>query len=303
MLPQRILVIENEVGQTNVDSALVIKGVEEVIELSAGCLCCSLSDGLLDVLELASEQRDRYDRIVIETTGIADPSSIAQVFMANPGVGRVFDLEQIICLADAPLLEDWLNESEEALRQLVMADVILLNKIDDVSTSYLKEVQQRIHSINPNALALSGNHGRFDPAAILKMGTMEAQSIEEKLERIPDNFHQEQLVGKDVNNQHRITTFTLTFEQPFDLKELSLQLYRLVNLYRSQVYRIKGILSVIDYPNRVILQSVRTSCVASDGSPWEEGEKRISKLVFIGKGLKREAFERMFSKYLVKEQV
>ncbi|MCB0634485.1 MAG: GTP-binding protein [Saprospiraceae bacterium] len=88
-LPERLLVIENECGETNLGSALVMDGVEEVVELSAGCLCCSLSNGLLDILEVASEKRDQCDRIVIETTGIADPSSLMQVFLADPRVGRI----------------------------------------------------------------------------------------------------------------------------------------------------------------------------------------------------------------------
>ncbi|MEM6765743.1 MAG: GTP-binding protein, partial [Bacteroidota bacterium] len=129
-LPERILVIENECGDVNVDGAMILDGVEEVLELSAGCLCCSLADGLLDLLALTVEKREQYDRLVIETTGIADPSSIIQVFLSHPMVEKVFELEQVICLADAEFLTDWLEEAEEALRQLSFADVILLNKID-----------------------------------------------------------------------------------------------------------------------------------------------------------------------------
>ena len=299
VLPQRVLVIENEVGEINIDGALVFNGVEEVIELSAGCLCCSLSDSLLDVLEFVSERHDQYDRVVIETTGIADPSSIVQVFLADTNVGRFFDLQQVICLTDAGLIEDWLKEAEEALRQLVIADVILINKADTVSPTYLAELQIRLNSINPNALTITGEQGVFSSEQILKEGITKAHSVEDKLEHISIQQHNEYLEGNADNNNHQITTFTLVFDAPFDLKELSLQLYRMVNLYRHQVYRIKGIMSVVNYPNRVILQSVRTSCIVTDGSPWGEDQTRLSKLVFIGRGLKKEAFERMFSKYLV----
>ncbi|MEM7299195.1 MAG: GTP-binding protein, partial [Bacteroidota bacterium] len=181
---ERMLVIENEVGKCNVDGALVESGVEEVVELTAGCLCCSLSDGLLDVLEVVSAKQDQFDRLIIETTGVADPSSIVQVFLADPMVGRFFELEQVICVADAGLVEDWLEETEEALRQIVMADVILLNKADTVSENYLPVLTQRMQGINPHALILNGANGRFPITQILGTKTTEASSFENRLAAI-----------------------------------------------------------------------------------------------------------------------
>ena len=151
---ERILVLENEVGKCNVDGALVESGVEEVVELTAGCLCCSLSGELLEALEMISARQDEFDRLVIETTGVADPSSIVQTFLADPIVGRHFKLEQVICVVDAGLVEDWLKETEEALRQIVMADVILLNKSDTVSKFYLKELAEQLQVINPHTICL-----------------------------------------------------------------------------------------------------------------------------------------------------
>lgn len=301
-VPERILVIENEVGQTNVDGALVEPGVEEVVELTAGCLCCSLSDGLLDALEMVSAKQHEFDRLVIETTGVADPSSIVQVFLADNMVGRYFDLEQVICVVDAGLIEDWLEETEEALRQIVMADVILLNKADSVRNNYLSEITQRIQTLNPYALVFSGENGCFPIDQILQTKTTDTLSFEKRLttiEKQPAQIKEPVIILE--NNKHKVNTFTLTFDQPFILDDhFSLQLYRLVNLYRDQVYRIKGILNVIDYPNRVIFQSVRTNCVITDGSPWLPGEDRESKLVFIGRGIKKETFIKMFNRFTKK---
>ncbi len=301
---ERILVIENEVGKCNVDGALVESGVEEVVELTAGCLCCSLSDGLLDVLEVASAKQDEFDRLVIETTGVADPSSIVQVFLADPMVGRFFELEQVICVADAGLVEDWLEETEEALRQIVMADVILLNKADTVSEYYLPLLTQRMQAINPHAVVLSGENGRFPIPQIVGTKTSEAVSFESRLGAI--GKRQELVDATPLTakgNRHKVNTFTLTFDQPFVLDDhFSLQLHRLINLYRDQVYRIKGILHVSNYPNRIILQSVRTNCVITDGSPWLPGEMKESNLVFIGRGLKKEAFNKMFLRFTRKTQ-
>lgn len=296
---ERILVIENEVGKCNVDGALVEPGVEDVVELTAGCLCCSLSDGLLDILEMVSAKQDKYDRLVIETTGVADPSSIVQVFLADPNVGRFFELEQVICVADAGLVEDWLDETEEALRQIVMADVLLLNKADTVNPKYLPELEEQMQSINPHALILTGENGQFPIEQILQTKTSGVMSFENRLAAIgkrQELFDSSELTAK--GNRHKVNTFTLTFDQPFVLDDyFSLQLHRLVNLYRGQVYRIKGIMHVQDYPNRVILQSVRTSCVITDGSPWKPEETKESNLVFIGRGLKKDAFENMFKKF------
>ncbi len=302
-LPERIMVIENEVGQTNVDSALVEKGVEDVVELTAGCLCCSLSDGLLDALEMVSTRRDECDRLVIETTGVADPASIVQMFLADPMVGRYFELEQVICVADAEFVEDWLKETEEALRQIVMADTILINKADTVSSSYLAELVHRMQKINPHAITLTGENGRFPISQILETKTADVASFENRLKAIDEQQNTSSNGSPSVTtNKHSVNTFTLTFEQPFVLNDyFSLSLYRMVNLYRDQVYRIKGLLYVENYPNRVILQSVKTSCLITDGSPWTDEEIKESKLVFIGRGLKKEAFQQMFNRFTQKK--
>ncbi len=291
-LPERIMVIENECGDTNIDGGLVIDGVEEVIELSAGCLCCSLADGLLDVLEEAAKRRDQYDRLVIETTGIADPGSIIQVFLEDPRVEQVFELAQVICLADAGLLEEWLDETEEALRQLALADAILINKTDTVSHAYVPQIKSLVENINPHASVFTGAQGVFTVAEIMKTSTTMPRSI--------GNVHShEHHHHEHETNSHRITTFTLTFPHPLDLNHLSLDLNRIVNLYRHQVYRVKGIIAIPHYPNRVVLQSARSTFIATDGAPWQERDAREGKLVFIGRGLKRKVFEKMFNRHIV----
>ena len=300
-LPERILVIENEFGATNIDGGLVLDGVEEVLVLSAGCLCCSLADELLDLLEFATEKRDTYDRLVIETTGIADPSSIVQVFLTNPYVERVFELEQVICLADAGLLTEWLDEAEESLRQISFADVVLLNKVDSVSAEEVPKVAAIIENINPYAHVFTGSNGEFPIEEVMKVGSLKAESIEERSNRTAPDQESHHHIKKEINNSHKISTFTLTFDQPFNLEGLSRELNRLINLYQAQVYRVKGIVALPGYKNRVILQSVRTSFIASDGSPWKEGESRESKIVFIGRGLKKEGFKNLFTQHMMVE--
>ena len=295
-LPERIFVVENECGATNVDGALVMEGVEEIVELSAGCLCCSLADGLLEILYEASKRRAQYDRLVIETTGIADPSSIIQVFLTDSRVEKVFELKQVICLTDAGLLEEWLNETEEALRQVALADCILLNKVDTVSKEYCTRVQKLIKGVNPHASVLTGIQGIFPVDAVMENGTIKPKTVESKV--VHKGHHHEH-----ENNDHKITTFTITFPHPLDLNNLSLDLNRIANLYRDQVYRIKGFIAIPNYPNRVILQSARSAFIATDGTPWEDDHSREGKLVFIGRDLLPKTFERMFNRYMVESSV
>ncbi|MEO1654855.1 MAG: GTP-binding protein [Bacteroidota bacterium] len=303
-LPERIFVIENECGETNVDGALVMDGVEEVIELSAGCLCCSLADGLLDILEEASKRRDQYDRLVIETTGIADPSSILQVFLEHPLVEKHFELEQVICLADAGLVEEWLSETDEALRQIVLADALLLNKADLVSAEELAKVKGVLEGLNPHARVFTGQQGIFSIEEILETGAIKAKVVE--AQQNYEHHHHEHHTHhhhEHGNNRHKITTFTINFPQPLDLDQLSLDLNRIVKLYRHQVYRVKGYIAIPNYPNRVILQSARSTFIVTDGSPWEDTVNREGRLVFIGRDLKPKVFKKMFDRHLVKEKI
>ncbi|MEM8487098.1 MAG: GTP-binding protein [Bacteroidota bacterium] len=294
-LPERIFVIENECGATNVDGALVVDGVEEVAELSAGCLCCSLADGLLDILEEASKRTDQYDRLVIETTGIADPSSIVQVFLQYPAVERVFELQQVICLVDVGQVEAWMAEAKEALRQVAVADVLLINKSDTVPQHEVERIAGVLRGINPNASTLTGQQGNFSVSEILDIGTTKPETVEQKTPA--RHYHEYADAG---SNGHKITTLTLTFSGPLDLNQLMLDLNRIVHLFRDQIYRVKGFIAIPRYPNRVILQSARSAFIATDGSPWEDEHNREGKLVFIGRELKRKPLEKMFNRHLVK---
>lgn len=296
----RIFVIENECGATNVDGALVMDGVEEIVELTAGCLCCSLADGLLDILEDAYKRRDQYDRMVIETTGIADPSSIVQVFLEHPAVEKAYELQQVTCLVDAGHVEEWLEETEEALRQVSVADVLLVNKVDTVSGEKLKQVLSVLSGVNPQARMITGEQGVFSIEEILSVGTTKPESVEPASASAHHHHHEH---GEGDNNSHKITTFTLTFPGPLDLNDLQLDLNRIVHLYREQVYRVKGFIAIPNYPNRVILQSARSTFIVTDGTPWETRNQREGRLVFIGKGLKKAAFEKMFNRHLVKSRV
>lgn len=290
---ERLFVIENEVGKINVDCELVMNGDEDIAGLTAGCLCCSLHDELLDVLEEVSARREEYDRLVIETTGVADPTSIIQTFLGNRMVERVFDLQQVICLVDAPNVEENLNATDEARRQLMSADVVLLNKCDQVPAEEVDRIVQNLQSIHPTATVFRGEHGTFPIEQIFEVKPFQDERTTAINLPAPTGTHR----------HNSITTFTLTFDQPFNLDSLAHDLVKLVKFYRHQVYRIKGILAVNNTPTRVVLQSVRDSFVLTDGPPWEPESERISHIVFIGKDVKRDVIEKMLGRHMIKKKV
>ncbi|MEL6971683.1 MAG: GTP-binding protein [Bacteroidota bacterium] len=287
---ERLFVIENEVGKINVDCELVMNGEDDIAGLTAGCLCCSLHDELLNVLEEVSFRREEFDRLVIETTGVADPTSIIQTFLGNRMVERVFELQQVICLADAAYVEENLAATDEARRQLVSADVVLLNKCDQVTPAEVERLISTLNGINPTATVLSGKQGIFPIDEIYQVVPFHDERINKIAAVVPDGSHQ----------HNDITTFTLSYDRPFNLKSLAHELVKLARLYRHQVYRIKGIIEVQDTPTRVVIQSVRDSFVLTDGPAWESDTARISQIVFIGKAVKKEAIERLLVRHLVK---
>lgn len=160
----------------------------------------------------------------------------------------------------------------------------------------MDRIKTLVEGINPGAKSWVGSNGVFPTEEIFEMGTDKAESVERiACSSEPDHHHHHH---HSVGNSHEITTFTLTFPDPLDLDRLSVEMDQIVNLYRDQVYRVKGFIAVPNYPNRVILQSARSNFVITDGKPWDSKEDRVGKLVFIGRGLKREAFEKRFFRHM-----
>ena len=281
---ERLFIIENEVGKENIDGGLLME-VDEIVELTSGCLCCSLNDKLLDVLEEASLRREEYDRIIIETTGIADPSNIAAAFVSNPMVERVFDLINVICITDAVHISEWLQETEEARRQLVMADFVLLNKTDLLDEEQIERSCQLVKAITPYAKVYRGSHGIFPIEPIL---TTHQSKLDERV-----------LVAQASGDTeaHDIKTVVLYYDQKFNLQALGYELKRLLFLHAHQIYRIKGIIAT-DHPQRVIVQSVAKNFVFTSGEAWEEGQKRQAKIVCIGKSVEKKAIDKIFQRAL-----
>lgn len=288
---KKILVIENEVGKANIDGALIVQSAVDVKELTAGCLCCDLNEKLYDLLYDLAQRKDEFDMLVIETTGIADPSSVAETIWTGGFMDKTYDLKATICVADAQNMEDALDKTDEARRQLTFADIVLLNKCDHLTSEHLNNIQHLIQNIHPGIPILTGNEGNFSAEGIMKLST---QNISNKSE-ILDN------IAKDFKHKHQgINTFTLTFDRPFEYRQLRHTLMLLLNINKHQIYRIKGIIDVPDMKEKVVLQSVFKSFRMEEGSEWKDYEIRKSTIVFIGHDVEKESIERVFKQCLLK---
>lgn len=145
----RYAIIENEFGEQGIDGELVVRPDETIVELNNGCLCCTLNDNLYDILNDLFDRREDFDEIVIEATGVADPTGLAQPFVSHPLIKEHFPLQGVICLVDAELVEDQLKDTEEAKSQIAYSDVLLISKTDLVDPDYVKELGHRLRSLNP----------------------------------------------------------------------------------------------------------------------------------------------------------
>ena len=289
----KVWVIENEVGKVNIDGGFLIEGTEDVCELTAGCLCCDLNTQLYDVLYDLAGKMQRNDILVIETTGIADPSSVAETFRTGSFMEKTYDLVQVICLVDVHHISQALENSEEARRQIAFADVVLLNKCSDAEEQAIENVRSLVSHIHPDVAVLTGSFGEFDIRDIASLGG-HTDHKEEKLN----------LLAEEYSHRHKgIHTFTLTFDRPFDFRHLRHTLLLLMHVNKEQIYRIKGIIDVPELEDRLVLQSVFKTFRFTNGSAWLEGEARQSKIVFIGKDVEKESVERLFKQSLLKKDM
>lgn len=279
----RNIVIENEFGKVNIDAALVAAQIENIYELTAGCICCSLDNELLEVLGNILRLEERPDQIFIETTGIADAGNIIGMFTL-PDVKARFQLVSTICVADAENVESRLEEVTEVGKQLSCADVIVLNKTKDLPVTELVRLQALLENVNPLAYITATADGQVVLADMLPQeGRVPAltpsagiASCETPAEKTP----------------HKINNVLFESPQPFDLQMLAFVLELNFNVYTDQLYRIKGYVAVKDSPEKYLVQSTGNYLTIVPAGPWGDTPPS-STLVFIGKGLKSATIDRI----------
>ncbi len=305
----RFALIENEYGEEGIDGGLVMRPDVDVVELSNGCLCCSLNNDLLDVLEAFYDRREQFDELIIETTGIADPANVAVPFLMVPMVQREFTLKRVICLVDAEQVEDQLRDTEEAIGQISFSDVILINKTDRVSPEYLDKLQETLRGLSPFAQVFLGHKDAYplnelmsvvretaDAGAITKLRPVQPSATPgpSLLRAAPKANALGVMPHRHHHHQHSdIVSLSFRFAESFDMTQVYHRLTALLLFQGQGIYRVKGIIYDETRPERWIVQSVGRTLTITEGAPWQPDEDRVSRVVFIGKLLKPAGFEKM----------
>ena len=284
---RKYAVIVNEFGEIGIDNDLVVGADEEVFEMNNGCICCTVRGDLIRILDGLMKRKGKFDAIIVETTGLADPAPVAQTFFMDEAVGEKTKLDAVVTVADARWLKDRLKDAPEAKNQIAFADVILLNKTDLVSEDELKKVEGKINSINRYAHIFRTQKSQIELNVILDKGAFDLKRI---LEFEPEFLHH----GHDHNHEEEVRSLSLTADRPVDPDKFQKWMGALLQLRGGDILRSKGILAIDGAPKRYVFQGVHMMMDADWGTPWKEGEKRASKLVFIGRNLDAENLKRGF---------
>jgi G3E family GTPase len=283
---QRIAVIENEFGEVGVDNEIIETGDEQIVEMNNGCICCTVRGDLIRILGTLKEKRDkgalRFDRVVIETTGMADPGPVAQTFFTDEEIGNYYLLDSIITLVDAKHAPKQLDEFHEAQEQVGFADRILLSKTDLVSEQETKSLSLRLKRMNPRAPIKPVHFGNAPIAEVLDIRGFNLNAI---LELDPQFL-------TDIQHEHHdeVESFVFRSDKPFDGDKLEQFLSGMIQMYGPDLLRYKGVLWMKGKPRRVVFQGVHMMMGGDMGKPWAKGEKKGSILVFIGKKLPKDLF-------------
>ncbi len=282
---RRFAIIENELGDTGIDNELVVDTEDGLFEMSNGCVCCTLNDALIDTLAKLVRSEKTFDHLIIETTGMAEPDGVAAAFVTDPGVQEYFQLNAIICLVDVEQIEDMLAERPEAQKQIAFADYIVLNKKSNVHADYLPFLQEKLTIINPFADFITTDYAAVT-TDLLHLNAYENREITRRITKVSDHGYHHHHHIDDV------VAHSFILDQPFDFLKFMHWAKVLLTVNGKQIYRIKGILYFKTEAQRIIFQSVRNQSAFQRGEAWGRGESRQSRIVFIGKGVKREALER-----------
>ena len=284
---KKYAVIVNEFGEIGIDNDLVVDADEEVFEMNNGCICCTVRGDLIRIISALMKRKDRFDAILIETTGLADPAPVAQTFFVDEDVRAKTRLDAIVTVVDAAHIERRLEDSHEAEEQIAFADVILLNKTDVVDASDLTRVEARIRKVNPLARIIRTQKCDAALEEILDRGAFDLNRIL----KIEPAFLEED----DHEHDEAITSVSLLSKKPMDGRKVMDWIRKLAVERGTDLLRSKGILDIKGEPERLVYQGVHMLMDWDLQRPWRDGEARESRLVFIGRNLNeaelRQGFE------------
>ncbi len=307
---QKIAVIENEFGEENIDNDILVSDTkEQIVQMSNGCICCTIREDLRSALQLLAAKKRKglldFDRVVIETTGLADPGPVAQTFFMDDEIAESYLLDSILTLVDAKHADQQLDDRQEARRQVGFADQIFISKTDLVGKDGVDALMHRLKHMNPRAPQQAVHFGEVP---IQDVFDLRGFNLNAKLDIDPDFLKEEDdhAHGHDHDHDHEhgehcdhphhhahdddVKSFVFRSERPFDPMKLEDFLGAIVNIYGPRMLRYKGVLHMKGTERKVIFQGVHQLMGSDLGPQWAQGEPRTSKMVFIGIDLPKDIF-------------
>jgi G3E family GTPase len=303
---KKYAVIVNEFGAIGIDNDLVVGADEEIFEMNNGCVCCTVRGDLIRIIEGLIRRKGKFDSIIVETTGLADPAPVAQTFFVDDTVRRKTKLDAVVTVADAKWLDERLKDAPEAKNQIAFADVILINKTDLVAQEQLADIENRVRAINAYARLHSTERCAIALSEVLDRNAFDLERI---LELEPE-FLEDDSGSADHDRDHGtadhdhgglkhyhdedIQSISLETERPLDPEKFFPWVQDLVAKEGPSILRCKGILSFKGDADRFVFQGIHMILDGDHQRPWRPGEKRVSRVVFIGRNLPENAIRRGF---------
>jgi len=276
---KRFAVIVNEFGEIGIDNDLIVDTDEEIFEMNNGCICCTVRGDLIRILGGLMKRKDKFDAILVETTGLADPSPVVQTFFVDDDVKERTKLDSVTTVVDAKHILERLKDAREAAEQIAFADQIILNKTDLVTPDQLAKVERRIRELNPLAPIHRTERCSIDLDKVLGRGAFDLSRI---LDIEPDFLAKD---GDDHEHSNEISSVSLTATKPLDGDKVTAWLRTLLAEKGQNILRSKGILDVKNRDERLVFQAVHMVMEGDFQRAWKPDEKRASRIVFVGRGL------------------
>jgi G3E family GTPase len=273
---KKVAVIVNEFGEIGIDNQLVVDTDEEIFEMNNGCICCTVRGDLIRIIAKLVQRRDKFDRLVIETTGLADPAPIIQTFFVDEDVQNLTYLDAVVTVVDAKhISQHW--DADEAVEQIAFADRILINKIDLISPEELDVLEKRIRQINAMAKIYRTQNSEVDLDSILGVNAFD---LDRALEIDPGFLGEEAHVHDET-----VGSISLVAEGSIDVEKLNIWISKLLKTQGPDIFRMKGILNITGNDCRYVFQGVHMIFDGRIDRPWKATEPRNNQLVFIGRNL------------------
>lgn len=315
---KKYAVIVNEFGEIGIDNDLIVESDEEIYEMNNGCVCCTVRGDLIRVVQGLMRRKGRFDAIIVETTGLADPAPVAQTFFMDEDVRAKSQLDCVIALVDAKHVLLRLSDSLEAEDQIAFADVILLNKTDLVSTAEIAKVEETLKQLNPTAEIYHSHRADIDLKLVLDRGAFDLSRVLEDRSGFLDTDHHDHPhheCGPQCDHEHHpqhdhehtahkglsadihdttIGTISLTGGE-LNPEKFFPWIQKVTQVDGPDILRLKGIIAFKDDPERFVVQGIHMILEGDHQRQWKDSEARQSRLVFIGRNLDRSKLEKSFA--------